>query len=84
MSYFWPEGSEIQVDVDRQGRPVCIRWNGQAHAIEKVTRGWIVDDRWWIARIWRVYYLVITHTGLLLVVYRNLLTNGWYVERLYD
>jgi hypothetical protein len=84
VTYFWPGGTPITVEVDPTGRPVRILWNGRHHAVDRVAGGWLVDDRWWIARVWRLYYLVTTHTGLLMVVFRNVLTNTWSLERLYD
>lgn len=84
MTYFWPGGTPITVEVDATGRPVRILWNGKQHPVDRVAVGWLVDDRWWIARVWRLYYLVTTRTGLLMVVFRNVLTNTWSLERLYD
>jgi hypothetical protein len=84
MTYFWPGGLPIRVVVDEGGRPIRIVWNRQQHTIATVALGWLIDDQWWAERVWRLYYLVVTQTGHLLVIFRNLITNTWYVERLYD
>jgi hypothetical protein len=84
MTYFWPGGLPIRVQVDSSGRPTRILWNRQQHPVEIVAQSWVIDDLWWVERIWRLYYLIITQTGHLLVIFRNLLSNTWYAERLYD
>jgi len=84
MTYFWPGGIPIKVQVDPSGRPLSIVWNGKSHRVDRVSVGKLLDDRWWVARVWRAYYRVITASGLLLVIFRNLITNTWYLERLYD
>jgi hypothetical protein len=84
MSYFWPKGIPVKVRVDPSGKPVCVLWQGQEHRVEQVTRAWLIDDQWWTARIWRVYYRITTDTGLLMVVFRNVLSNHWFIHRLHD
>ncbi len=39
---------------------------------------------WWRVRIWREYFKLTTGTGLLVVIYRDLLSGAWYLQRLYD
>jgi hypothetical protein len=43
-----------------------------------------VDTGWWRLRVWREYFKLETDTGLLVIIYRNLLTDDWYFQRLYD
>jgi hypothetical protein len=38
-------------------------------------------DRW---RVWREYFRLATRTGLLVVVYHDLLEDRWYLQRVYD
>ena len=85
MTYFWPGGTPIKVEVNTSGQPSCVLWSGKYHTVDRVARVWLVDDRWWdFERIWRVYYRITTDSGILIVVFRHVLTGKWYLERLYD
>jgi hypothetical protein len=84
MGYLWRTGTPVKVYVDQTGRPKRVVWQGKEHTVEQVTRSWLIDDKWWVARIWRVYYLITTDTGLLMVIFRNLITNDWFVHRIHD
>ena len=39
---------------------------------------------WWEEEVWRDYWEVITDSGLWCVLYRDLLADGWYLERIYE
>lgn len=59
-------------------------WQGNTHTVAEITRYWRVDIDWWRERIWRAYFKLSTDTGLLVVIYQDLMTNAWYLQRLYD
>lgn len=65
-------------------RPVGFAWQGQNHQVVEITRAWRVDIDWWRGRVWRAYFKLSTDTGLLVVIYRDLLSGAWYLQRLYD
>ena len=56
----------------------------EPHPVQAVAKRWRVDQEWWQARIWREYFKLTTKTGLLVIIYRDLLTGDWYLQRLYD
>ena len=66
------------------GLPAHFSWQGQTHAVAHITKVWRVDIDWWRERIWRAFYKLATDTGLLVVIFQDLLTNQWYFLRLYD
>jgi len=53
-----------------------------------------VHTRWWepdeaivrlrLTNVWREYVKVTTGTGLLCLLYRDLLNGGWFLARVYD
>jgi hypothetical protein len=45
---------------------------------------WRVHLDWWRVDIWREYFQVEVDTGFTCVIYRDLLTGEWYLERIYD
>ncbi|MCZ7543231.1 MAG: DUF6504 family protein [Anaerolineae bacterium] len=84
MTYLYGRGERITVEADAAGAPRAFTWRGRAHPVRRIARQWRVDDSWWRARVWRAYYKLATHTGLLVVVYQDLSNGDWWLERLYD
>lgn len=84
MTRLWPEGQEIDVERDEQGALLAFTWAQKTHRVEEMARHWWVDVGWWRQRVWRAYYKLSTDSGLLVVVYEDLLDGGWYLQRLYD
>lgn len=84
MTYLWPGGQLIQVQTDALWTPLHFAWRGQAHPVQHIARRWRVDEAWWRGRVWREYFKLTTTTGLLAVIYHDLTTGEWYLQRLYD
>lgn len=92
MTRLWPVGLPISVIDDgakdegiRNGRrPTRFTWRGQTHQVAEITRAWRVDIDWWQDRVWRAYFKLSTDTGLLVIIYQDLLSGEWYLQRLYD
>ncbi|MBV9213033.1 MAG: hypothetical protein JOZ25_05225 [Actinobacteria bacterium] len=50
--------------------------------VEGVLEDWVVEDRWWTARpLRRRYFEVVLCDGRNAVVYRDLVTGGWFEQR---
>ena len=64
--------------------PSRFTWQGSAHLVSEITRYWRIDIDWWRERIWRAYFKLRTDTGLLVVIYQDLIEGEWYLQRLYD
>jgi hypothetical protein len=84
MSYLWVNGQPIDVLEEEPGIPLAFTWAGQTHQITAVANTWIIDDGWWQERVWRRYFKVQTKSGLLVIIYCDLLSHAWYLQRLYD
>jgi hypothetical protein len=86
MTRLWPRGTPIAVEVESndQANPQSFTWGGHTHRVQGIAKRWRVDQGWWRGRIWREYFKLTTQTGLLVVVYRDVLTGRWYLQRLYD
>ena len=74
----------ITVESDDLMTPQTLIWQGQQHRVETVAKRWRVDKHWWVLRVWREYFKLATNTGYLVVVYRDLQTGHWYLQRWYD
>ena len=84
MTRLWLIGSVIAVQHDAWLVPQAFTWQGQTHRVQQLSKRWRIDQGWWEQRIWREYFKVTTQTGLLVIIYRDLLTGEWYLQRLYD
>ena len=93
MTRLWPVGLPVTVTANggdgsdgdvEHARPTGFTWQGQNHRVDEITREWRVDIDWWRGRIWRAYFKLSTDTGLLVVIYQDLLSGEWYLQRLYD
>ena len=85
MTRLWPDGEAVDT-CGAQDAPTGFFWQGKRHSIEETCNSWRVHTRWWEPEqsIWREYLKVTTHTGLLCLLYRDLLGDGWYLARIYD
>lgn len=75
MTRLWSEGEPISVVSDATKAPRAFTWQGRTHQVEVVVKRWRVDVDWWRGRVWRKYFKLTTHTGLLVILFRDLL-NG--------
>jgi hypothetical protein len=83
MTYLWPNGLPVEMEADALGTPQCLVWRGQ-HPVAQVARRWRVDEEWWQQRIWREYFKLATTSNPVVVVYRDFIRGGWYLQQLYD
>jgi len=85
MTRLWPDGEPVATWGGEE-QPAGFQWHGESHRIEDVCNRWRVHTRWWEQNetIWREYLKVTTHTGWLCLLYRDQLTDDWFLARLYD
>ncbi len=83
-AYIWRDGTPIQVECTAQGEPVTFRWHGQVHRVDMLIRQWRIDEGWWQKRLWRAYFRLSTHSGLLVILFQDLVTGEWFLQCLYD
>lgn len=99
VTRLWPEGQPIAMTTlattentdlfSRHGPaiedvPSQFIWQGGTHLVSEITRYWRIDIDWWRERIWRAYFKLRTDTGLLVVIYLDLISGEWFLQRLYD
>ena len=85
MTRLWPEGEAVQAWSAVESLE-GFTWQGVDHHIEEVCNRWRVHTRWWEPgqAVWREYLKVATNTGLLCLLYRDLLSGSWFLARVYD
>ncbi|TMC52580.1 MAG: hypothetical protein E6J20_11665 [Chloroflexi bacterium] len=72
----------IDVTIDHGGAPIAISgaFNG---SIVPITR-WKVETSWWTRPVVREYWKALLNNNLLCELYRDVSTNEWFLERVYD
>jgi hypothetical protein len=83
MSY-WQHGDPVKNVKTLAGLPTCFTWQGEMHSVKRVAKTWRVDNGWWVQRVWRDHFKLLTKTGLLLILAHDLITDEWLLIRLYD
>jgi hypothetical protein len=85
VTRLWPEGEAIETWGEEK---MLAGFAGQGvwHHVLEVCNRWRVHTRWWEPdeAIWREYVKATTDTGLLCLLYRDLLDGGWFLARIYD
>jgi len=84
VTRLWRTGSPITVQCHAGWQPAAFTWQGQQHQVGTLLHQWRVDIDWWRERVWRNYYKLTTETGLLVIIYQDMITKEWYLQRLYD
>jgi CO dehydrogenase/acetyl-CoA synthase delta subunit len=72
-----PRRAQVRA-ADDDGRPLVVG----GRTVESVRESWLVEDRWWTdAPLRRRYWEVVTACGRDLVVFRDLITGTWHLQR---
>lgn len=84
MTRLWSKAMPIVVQSGSDS-PECLIWERQTHDVAAVVKQWRVGADWWRGEaVARDYFKLTTTTGLLIIIYRDLQTGAWYLQRLYD
>lgn len=85
MTRLWPEGEPVEIWGEEEALSGFV-WQGTSHRVVETCNRWRVHTRWWEPdkAIWREYIKVATGTGLLCLLYQDLLKGDWFLARVYD
>jgi hypothetical protein len=72
----------LRVREGAAGIPESIELFGVVSEVQVVER-WRISERWWPQPIDREY-LRVTGPGWLALIFHDLLSGGWFLERIYD
>jgi DNA polymerase IV len=82
--------SQLPVRVDAAGRPRAILLDGRWEGVRELCNRWRVQEEWWRRERYRDYFRLITDSGRLCLLFRDLLDGkattetGWFLERVYE
>ncbi len=68
------------VEAGRFGEPAAVIWRGSYQRIAAIRDTWRIDDEWWRDEIARRYYVVELESGRRLTLYRDLMSDAWFVQ----
>ena len=72
----------VEVEEDGHQRPVALILRGRKLNITFIEDLWEIAEEWWRpAPIARRYYVVATHDGRRITLFRDLVGGGWYQQR---
>ncbi|CAA9556877.1 MAG: hypothetical protein AVDCRST_MAG18-740 [uncultured Thermomicrobiales bacterium] len=78
----------IAVVADARGdSPTRLRWRGRWEGVGAIAATWDLTEGWWRGETGatrRRYFRLLTHSGLLCVIYRDLASGRWYFEQIID
>jgi hypothetical protein len=70
----------LTVEEDASGLPLAVRLK-RRQAVISIGDRWRLDDEWWRAQpISRLYYNVLLASGQRMVLYKDLVSGGWYEQ----
>ena len=70
----------IEVECDERGEPLAVVGE-RKRAVEEIIEMWRVDDEWWREPISRRYADVVLEGGTHVVLYEDLITNEWFMQK---
>jgi hypothetical protein len=80
---FWPAGEPVTVQAEAE-KPRSFVWRGGRQRITGISACWRVHTGWWRdEEIWRDYWEVITDAGVWCVLFHDLRSGGWFIERIW-
>ena len=71
---------ELKIEEDADGLPVAVKGK-RRQAVMTIEDRWRIDDEWWrAAPVARLYYNVLLASGQRVVLYKDLVSGGWYEQ----
>jgi hypothetical protein len=71
----------VSVTLDAAGRPVAVTAAAATQRVETVGETWRLDDEWWRQPIVRRYVEVVLQGGKRVVLYEDVHTREWFMQR---
>lgn len=73
----------VEVELDSEGLPQAVSNCATAKktAVDAVIEVWRIDDEWWRQPISRQYIEVVLQGGRHLVLYEDLITGDWFMQK---
>jgi len=77
-----PEALKVTTNIE--GTPLTIARNGRAERVTRIYQHWHVSEQLSAQEILEDYFRVRTSKGFICDIYRDAISNIWYLSRIYD
>jgi hypothetical protein len=84
LNGFCRAGWLIDVTTDENNFPCSFIWYKKIHPVATILDTWHLETAWWHIPSGRDYFRLITKTNMLVIIYRNCVTDTWFLRHLYD
>lgn len=84
MAKLLEKPEELRVTTNIEGTPLNITRNGKPERVTRIYQQWHVSEQLWTQEILKNYFRVRTSKGLIYDIYRDTMSNLWYLSRIYD
>lgn len=77
----------VALELDASGSLIVVKATGEradgrtGGKIEAILESWRIDDEWWREPISRAYMEIILEGGKRMVLFQDLFTGIWYMQR---
>jgi hypothetical protein len=71
----------VAVELDATGQPATVQAADAPLRVEAVCETWRLDDEWWRQPISRRYAEVVLEGGKRVVLFEDMLTQEWFMQR---
>jgi hypothetical protein len=84
MAKLLEKPEELRVTTNIEGTPLTINRNGKAERVTRIYQRWHASEQSYEQEILKNYFRVRTSKGLIYDIYRDAVSNLWYLGRIYD
>jgi len=74
------EPRRIRVETDPAGVPLALVLGRKRRTVSAIQETWRIDDDWWRSPLSRVYHQVVLEDGRTVVLYRDRVEGGWWLQ----
>jgi hypothetical protein len=74
------EPRPLRVETDPAGIPLVVVLGGRRRNVAGIQESWRIDDEWWRSPLSRVYHQVALEDGRTVVLYRDRVEGGWWLQ----
>jgi hypothetical protein len=72
---------EVTVTPNSKGMPLSLVYKGQRRKIASVHEHWRIADGWWGDEVRRDYFRIETSHGPVFDIYRDRISDRWYLTK---
>jgi hypothetical protein len=84
MAKLLEKPEELRVTANIEGTPLTVTRNGKAERVTRIYQQWQVSEQLFEQEILKNYFRVRTSKDVIYDIYRDTVSNSWYLGRVHD